>query len=111
KMPTILLDVAGVTLDPSHGSAKDYRPDAARTILSDLGFRSLAARVRTTWTVGSAMSAPPIFDPHAREQGKLPLDGQPAEARQPTLALESTATESVTVIRETGDLENLFAAF
>src|SRR5947207_5174180 len=111
KMATILLDVAGVTLDLSHGSAKDYRPDAARTILSDLGFRSLAARVPTTWTDGSAMSAPPIFAPPAREQGKLPLDGQPAEARQPTLALESTATESVTVIRETGDLENLFAAF
>src|SRR5437764_1101908 len=95
KMATILLDVAGVTLDLSHGSAKDYRPDAARTILSDLGFRSLAARVPQTWTDGSAMSAPPIFAPPAREQGRLPLDGQPAEARQPTLPLESTATESV----------------
>jgi len=111
KMATILLDVAGVTLDLSHGSATDYRPDAARTILSDLGFRSLAARVPQTWTDGSAMSAPPIFAPPARDQGRLPLDGQPAEARQPTLALESTATESVTVIRETGDLENLVAAF
>ena len=111
KMATILLDVAGVTLDLSHGSATDYRPDAARTILSDLGFRSLAARVPTTWTDGSAMSAPPIFAPPARDQGRLPLDSQPAEARQPTLALESTATESVTVIRETGDLENLVAAF
>src|SRR6184192_1107593 len=111
KMATILLDVAGVTLDLSHGSAKDYRPDAARTILSDLGFRSLAARVPQTWTDGSAMSAPPIFAPPAREQGRLPLDGQPAEPRQPTLPLESTATESVTVIRDSGDLENLIAAF
>ncbi|TME85859.1 MAG: DNA polymerase I [Chloroflexi bacterium] len=111
KMATILLDVPGVTLDLSHGSAKDYRPDAARTILSDLGFRSLAARVPQTWTDGSAMSAPPIFAPPGRDQGRLPLDGQPAEARQPTLALESTATESVTVIRESDDLEHLIAAF
>ena len=111
KMATILLDVAGVTLDLGHGSARDYRPDAARTILSDLGFRSLAARVPQTWTDGSAMSAPPIFAPPARDQGRLPLDGQPAEARQPTLALESTATQSVTVIRESGDLENLVDAF
>jgi DNA polymerase-1 len=111
KMATILLDVAGVKLDLSHGSARDYRPDAARTILSDLGFRSLAARVPTTWTDGSAMSAPPIFAPPARDQGRLPLDAQPAEATQPTLALESTATESVTVIRKTADLEKLIAAF
>src|SRR5205807_877191 len=110
-MATIVLDVAGVTLDLSHGSAKDYRPDAARTILSDLGFRSLAARVPQTWTDGSAMSAPPIFAPPARDQGRLPLDGQPAEARQPTLALESTATESVTVIRQSDDLDRLIAAF
>src|SRR6266566_4802209 len=81
------------------------------TILSDLGFRSLAARVPQTWTDGSAMSAPPIFAPPARDQGRLPLDGQPAEARQPTLALESTASESVTVIRESDDLEHLIAAF
>src|SRR5205807_1513180 len=60
RMATIVLDVAGVTLDLSHGSAKDYRP---------------------------------------------------AEARQPTLALESTATESVTVIRESDDLDRLIAAF
>jgi len=111
RMATIVLDVAGVTLDLSHGSAKDYRPDAARTILSDLGFRSLAARVPQTWTDGSAMSAPPIFAPPGRDQGRLPLDGQPAEARQPTLALESTATESVTVIRESDDLDRLIAAF
>jgi DNA polymerase-1 len=111
RMATIVRDVAGVTLDLSHGSAQDYRPDAARTILSDLGFRSLAARVPQTWTDGSAMSAPPIFAPPARDQGRLPLDGQPPEATQPTLALESTATESVTVIRETADLEKLVAAF
>jgi DNA polymerase-1 len=111
RMATIVRDVAGVTLDLSHGSAHDYRPDAARTILSDLGFRSLAARVPQTWTDGSAMSAPPIFAPPARDQGRLPLDGQPPEATQPTLALESTATESVTVIRETADLEKLVAAF
>src|SRR5204862_4393809 len=111
RMATIVLDVEGVTLDLSHGSAQEYRPDAARTILSDLGFRSLAARVPTTWTDGSAMSAPPIFAPPPRDQGRLALDGQPAEARQPTLALESTATESVTVIRESGDLENLVDAF
>jgi DNA polymerase-1 len=108
KMATILLDVAGVRLDLSQGSARDYRPEAARTILADLGFRSLAARVPTTWTDGSAMSAPPIFAPPAREQGTLPLDSQPA---QPTLALESAPTENVTVIRETADLENLVAAF
>src|SRR6202022_3842418 len=47
------------------------RPDAARTILSDLGFRSLAARVPTTWTDGSAMSAPPIFRPPPRKRGQL----------------------------------------
>jgi DNA polymerase-1 len=57
------------------------------------------------------MSAPPIFAPPARDQGRLPLDAQPAEATQPTLALESTATESVTVIRKTADLEKLIAAF
>src|SRR5438874_2929717 len=108
RMATIVLDVAGVTLDLSHGSAKDYRPDAARTILSDLGFRSLAARVPQTWTDGSAMSAPPIFAPPARDQGRLPLD---VPARQPTLALESTATESVTVIRESDDLDRLIAGF
>jgi DNA polymerase I len=108
RMATIVLDVAGVTLDLSRGSSIDYRPDAARTILSDLGFRSLAARVPQTWTDGSAMSAPPIFAPAARDQGRLPLD---VPATQPTLALESTATESVTVIRETADLEKLIAAF
>jgi len=102
KMATIVLDVAGVTLDLSHGSAQEYRPDAARTILSDLGFRSLAARVPTTWTDGSAMSAPPIFAPPAREQGmqsrrasrhsrhwpssRRPARPSPSFARPPTLS-------------------------
>ncbi len=112
KMATIVLDVAGVTLDLSHGSAQDYRPDAARTILSDLGFRSLAARVPTTWTDGSAMSAPPIFAPPAREQGRLTLDAEPArQPAQSTLALESAPSEAVTVVRQAADLERLIAAF
>jgi len=112
KMATIVLDVAGVTLDLSHGSAQDYRPDAARTILSDLGFRSLAARVPTTWTDGSAMSAPPIFAPPAREQGRLALDAEPArQPAQSTLALESAPSEAVTVVRQAADLERLIAAF
>src|ERR1700681_3889614 len=111
KMATILLDVAGVTLDLSHGSARDYRPNAARTILADLGFRSLAARGPNTWSDGSAMSAPPIFAPPARDQGRLPLDAQPAQPSQPTLALETAPTENVTVVRETADLEKLIAAF
>jgi len=111
KMATLLLDV-NVTLDLSHGSAKDYRPDAARTILSDLGFRSLAARVPTTWSDGSTMSAPPIFAPPGREQGRLPLDGEPVrQPAQSTLALEAPPTEVVTVVRETTDLERLIAAF
>ena len=112
KMATIVLDVAGVTLDLSHGSAQEYRPDAARTILSDLGFRSLAARVPTTWTDGSAMSAPPIFAPPAREQGGLALDAEPArQPAQSTLALESAPSEAVTVVRQAADLERLIAAF
>ena len=111
KMATILLDV-DVTLDLRQGSAKDYRPDAARTILADLGFRSLAARVPTTWSDGSAMSAPPIFAPPAREQGRLPLDGEPVrQPAQSTLALETPPTEVVTVVRETAELERLIAAF
>src|SRR5207237_723459 len=83
--------------------------DAARTMLADLGFRSLAARVPTTWRDGSTMSAPPIFAPPAREQGRLPLD----EARPPaqsTLALESPS-EAVTIVREPGELARLVAAF
>jgi DNA polymerase-1 len=117
KMATIVLDVGGVTLDLSHGSARDYRPDAARTILSDLGFRSLAARVPTTWTDGSAMSAPPIFAPPAREQGRLALDAEAARQEPPrpptqsTLPLESAPRESVTVVRQVAELERLVTAF
>jgi len=111
KMATILLDV-DVKLDLSHGSATDYRPDAARTILADLGFRSLAARVPTTWSDGSTMSAPPIFAPQAREQGRLPLDGEPVrQPAQSTLALETPSSEVVTVVREPAELERLVAAF
>ncbi len=111
KMATILLDV-DVKLDLTHGSAKDYRPDAARTILADLGFRSLAARVPTTWSDGSTMSAPPIFAPPAREQGRLSLDGEPVrQASQSTLALETPSSEVVTVVREPAELERLVAAF
>src|SRR5712691_1624515 len=111
KMATILLDV-DVKLDLTHGSAKDYRPDAARTILADLGFRSLAARVPTTWSDGSTMSAPPIFAPAAREQGRLPLDGEPVrQSSQSTLALETPSSEVVTVVREPAELERLVAAF
>src|SRR5256714_1551598 len=111
KMATILLDV-DAKLDLSHGSAKDYRPDAARTILADHGFRSLAARVPTTWSDGSAMSAPPIFAPPAREQGRLPLDGEPVRPpAQSTLALESPPAEVVTVVREKPELDRLVAAF
>src|ERR1700737_4318544 len=116
KMATILLDV-DVTLDLRHGSAKEYRPDAARTILADLGFRSLAARVPTTWSDGSTMSAPPIFAPPAREQGRLALNGEPARQEPPrpptqsTLPLESAPRESVTVVRQVAELERLVTAF
>src|ERR1700736_5808378 len=111
KMATILLDV-DIKLDLSHGSAKDYRPDAARTILSDLGFRSLAARVPTTWSDGSTMSAPPIFAPPAREQVRLPLDAEPPrQPAQSTLTLESADIESVPVVRRPAELDRLVAAF
>ncbi|TMD82380.1 MAG: DNA polymerase I [Chloroflexi bacterium] len=109
RMATIVRNV-DIKLDLSRGSAQDYRPDAARTMLADLGFRSLAARVPTTWRDGSTMSAPPIFAPPAREQGRLPLD----EARPPaqsTLALESAPSEAVTIVREPGELARLVAAF
>ena len=109
RMATIVRNV-DIKLDLSRGSAQDYRPDAARTMLADLGFRSLAARVPTTWRDGSTMSAPPIFAPPAREQGRLPLD----EARPPaqsTLALESAPSEAVTIVREAGELERLLSAF
>src|SRR5438105_5620295 len=109
RKATIVRNV-DIKLDLSRGSAQDYRPDAARTMLADLGFRSLAARVPTTWRDGSTMSAPPIFAPPAREQGRLPLD----EARPPaqsTLALESAPSEAVTIVREAGELERLLSAF
>ncbi len=112
KMATIVRDVAGVTLDLSHGSAQEYHPDAARTILSDLGFRSLAARVPTTWSDGSTMSAPPIFAPPAREQGRLALDAEPVRPpTQSTLPLESAPREAVTVVRQAAELERLMTAF
>ena len=111
RMATIVRDV-DVQLDLSRGSAKDYRPDAARTMLADLGFRSLAARVPTTWRDGSTMSAPPIFAPANREQGRLPLEPEPA--RQPvqsTLTLEAPPTQAVNIVRDSGDLDRLVAAF
>jgi DNA polymerase I len=111
RMATIVRDV-DVTLDLSRGSARDYRPDAARTILSDLGFRSLAARVPTSWSDGRTMSAPPIFAPPAREQGRLPLDGAPArQPAQSTLALETEPREAVTIVRQPAQLDRLVAAF
>jgi len=103
KMATIVRNV-DVTLDLTHGSAQDYRPEAARTMLADLGFRSLAARVPTSWSDGSAMSAPPIFAP-ITDQAK------PEKAAQPTLALESAHAEAVTIVRQPADLERLVAAF
>jgi DNA polymerase I len=111
RMATIVRDV-DIELDLSHGSAQDYRPDAARTILADLGFRSLAARVPTTWRDGSTMSAPPIFAPPAREQGRLALDSEPVrQPAQSTLTLESAPGEAVTIVREPAELERLVAAF
>ena len=101
KMATIVRSI-DVTLDLTHGSAQDYRPDAARTMLADLGFRSLAARVPTTWRDGSTMSAPPIF---------APISDRPSQPVQPTLALESAPAEAVTIVRQPADLERLVAAF
>src|SRR2546421_1069924 len=102
RMATIVRDV-DVELDLSRGSARDYRPDAARTMLADLGFRSLAARVPTTWRDGSTMSAPPIFAPLAPEQ--------PREPAQSTLPLEAAPSEAVTIVRTPADLEGLVNAF
>ncbi|HEY4845765.1 MAG TPA: DNA polymerase I [Candidatus Dormibacteraeota bacterium] len=111
RMATIVRDV-DVKLDLSQGSARDYRPDSARTILADLGFRSLAARVPTTWSDGSTMSAPPIFAPPARQQGRLPLDAEPArQPAQSTLALETPSALAVTVVRRPVELDRLVAAF
>ena len=111
RMATIVRNV-DVKLDLSRGSAQDYRPDAARTMLADLGFRSLAARVPTTWRDGSTMSAPPIFAPAARAQGQLELATETVrQPAQSTLALESAPSEAVTIVRESGELERLVAAF
>jgi DNA polymerase I len=101
KMATIVRDV-DVQLDLTRGSAQDYRPDAARTMLADLGFRSLAARVPTTWRDGSTMAAPPIF---------APISDQPEQPSQPTLALETAPAEAVTIVRRPAELERLVTAF
>ena len=103
KMATIVRNV-DVRLDLTRGSAQDYRPDAARTMLADLGFRSLAARVPTTWRDGSTMSAPPIFAPITDQARPSP---QPA---QPTLALEGAPAEAVTIVRQPAELDRLVAA-
>src|SRR3989449_746063 len=112
KMATIVRNV-DIKLDLSRGSAQDYRPDAARTMLADLGFRSLAARVPTTWRDGSTMSAPPIFAPAVTAQGQLELGTETARQQpaQSTLALESAPSEAVTIVQEPGGLERLVAAF
>src|SRR5207248_235266 len=102
RMATIVRDV-DIELDLTRGSARDYRPDAARTMLADLGFRSLAARVPTTWRDGSTMSAPPIFAPLAPEQ--------PREPAQSTLPLEAAPSEAVTIVRTPAELERLVKAF
>jgi DNA polymerase-1 len=100
KMATIVRDV-DITLDLSHGSAQEYRPDAVRTLLSDLGFRSLAARVPDSWRDGSSMSAPPILAPAPAGNGR------PA---QETLAFESAPGEAVTVVRQQAELDRIVAA-
>jgi DNA polymerase I len=107
KMATIVRDV-DVTLDLSRGSATDYRPDAARTMLADLGFRSLAARVPTTWRDGATMSAPPIFAPEPPGQQTF-LETRPAA--QSTLALESPPSDAVTIVRQQVDLDQLVTNF
>ena len=101
KMATIVRDV-DVKLDLTRGSAQDYRPDAARTMLADLGFRSLAARVPTTWRDGSTMAAPPIF---------APISDQPERPIQPTLALEGAPAEAVSIVRRPDELDRLVGAF
>ena len=95
RMATIVRDV-DVELDLSRGSARDYRPDAARTLLADLGFRSLAARVPATWRDSSTMSAPPILAPP-------PSNG----ATQPTLALETVRAGAVAVLGEQAEVAAL----
>ncbi len=96
RMATILCDV-DVRLDLSRGSADDFRPEAARALLSDLGFRSLAARVPASWRDGSAMAAPPIL-------------AQPAVSASPAqgmLPLPSTQQAETTIIRGMAELEAL----
>src|SRR2546425_2976082 len=111
KMATIVRNV-DIKLDLSRGSAQDYRPDAARTMLADLGFRSLAARVPPTWRDGSTMSAPPIFAPVTKAQGQLELATETTrQPSQSTLALESEPSEAVAIVREAAELERLVAAF
>jgi DNA polymerase-1 len=111
RMATIVRDV-DIELDLSRGSAKDYRPDAARTMLADLGFRSLAARVPITWRDGSTMSAPPIFAPAAKEQGRLPLEAvEERPPSQPTLHLEAAPAQAVSIVREPAELDRLASAF
>ena len=95
KMATIVRDV-DVALDLTHGSARDYRPETARTLLADLGFRSLAARVPATWRDSSTMSAPPILAPPPRNG-----------ATQPTLALETVAAGAVAILREPAEVAAL----
>jgi DNA polymerase-1 len=107
RMATILRDV-DVTLDLTHGSARDYRPEAARTMLADLGFRSLAARVPTTWSDLSAMSAPPIFAPLLATAG---VSAEPQAPAQATLALETPDGEAPTIVRDGPALDRLAKAF
>jgi len=101
KMATIVKDV-DISLDLSHGSAQDYRPQAVRTLLADLGFRSLAARVPDSWRDGSVMAAPPIL--------ASPVAGTSHPA-QTTLALESPTAEAVTIVRDEASLDRVVAAF
>jgi DNA polymerase-1 len=102
RMATILSDV-DVNLDLSRGSAKDYRPEAARTLLADLGFRSLAARVPVSWRDGSTMSAPPILAP--------PPSGPAAAPAQAVLPLESAQPGLTTVIADLAGLDRLAREF
>ncbi len=100
RMATIVRDV-DVQLDLGRGSANDYRPETARALLSELGFRSLAARVPFTWKNGSEPVAPPI------------LAGPPVAARgpaQPTLALEAPPTEATIIVRAVADLDQVARA-
>jgi DNA polymerase-1 len=101
KMATILSDV-DVRLDLSRGSARDYRPDAARNMLAELGFRSLAARVPVSWLDGSAVSAPPILAP--------PPSGPSAPA-QAVLPLEAAEAGSTELVADLAGLDQLARDF